>query len=155
MIWRNQGPLLTVAAVWLGVLSSGWTQRGDPLSFIRLLCTWSRRLRLVGERHDGGGGIGSGGHVLGVGEAVQVLVGGIYGAVDGTLGGATQAVFLRLVQVVGDTGICRGCGCCLVERILLKRYLRSPGQTDRCSISLWCPGWWGSSSQPLYPHEPG
>lgn len=110
----KQGPLLTVTAVRLGVLSSGWTQRRDPLSFIRPLCAWSRHLRLVGEGHDGGGGIGSGGHVLGVGEAVQVLTGGVNGAVDGTLSGAAHAVFLCLVQVVGDTGVCRGCGCCLV-----------------------------------------
>lgn len=35
--------------------------------------------------------------MLGVGEAVQVLAGGIDGAVDGTFSGATDAVFLRLV----------------------------------------------------------
>lgn len=110
----EQGTLLTVTAVWLGVLSPGWTQRGDSLAFVQLLSTWSWHLCLVGERHDGGGGIGSGGHVLGVGEAVQVLIGGINGAVDRTLSGATHAVLLRLVQVVGDSGVCKRSRCCLV-----------------------------------------
>lgn len=97
------GALLTVTAVRLGILSPGGSRLGDPVSIILLLATVGRCLRLVGERHNGGGGIGGGGVVLGVGEAVQVLAGGIDGAVDGTFGGATYAVLLCLIQVVGDT----------------------------------------------------
>lgn len=73
-----------------------------------MLAVVGRHLRLVGEGHDGGGGIGGGGVVLGVGEAVQVLAGGIDGAVNGTFGGAAHAVFLRLIQVVGDTSFYTG-----------------------------------------------
>lgn len=107
----------TVVALWLGVLSPGGSRLGDPVAVVLLLATerrrlrwWGRRrhrLRLVGERHDGGGGVGGGGVVLGVGEAVQVLAGGVDGAVDGSLGGAADAVLLRLVQVVGDAGFCK------------------------------------------------
>lgn len=43
----------------------------------------------------------------GVGEAVQVLAGGVDGAVDRTLGGTTDAVLLCLVQIVGDAGFCK------------------------------------------------
>lgn len=99
---------LTVAAVRLGVLSSRGPRLGDPVSIVQLLGTVDRCLRLGGERHDGGGGIGGGGVVLAVGEAVQVLTGGIDGAVDWTLGGATYAVLLRLIQVVRDTGFYTG-----------------------------------------------
>lgn len=95
-------PVLTVTAVRLGVLRSGRAQLGDSATVIRLLDNVSRRRRLFGERHDGGGGVGSRGHVVAVGEAVQVLAGGVDGAVDGTFGGAAHAVFLCLVQVVGD-----------------------------------------------------
>lgn len=73
------------------------------MAIFLLLAAVGRRLRLVGERHDGGGGVGGGGGVLCVGEAVQVLAGGVDGAVNGTFGGATHAVLLRLIQVVGDT----------------------------------------------------
>lgn len=73
-----------------------------------LLAAVGRRLRLVGERHDGGGGVGGGGGVLGVGEAVQVLAGGVNGAVDGAFSGAAHAVLLCLIQVVGDTSFYRG-----------------------------------------------
>lgn len=78
------------------------------MSVILLLAAVGRCLCLVGERHNGGGGVGGGGGVLGVGEAVQVLAGGIDGAVDGAFGGATYAVLLRLIQVVGDTGFYAG-----------------------------------------------
>ncbi len=44
--------------------------------------------------------------MLGVRKAVQVLTGGINGAVDWTFSGATHAVLLCLVQVVGDTSFC-------------------------------------------------
>lgn len=44
--------------------------------------------------------------MLGIGEAVQVLAGGIDGAVNGTFSGAIYAVLLCLVQVVGDTSFC-------------------------------------------------
>lgn len=44
--------------------------------------------------------------MLGIGEAVQVLTGGIDGAVDGTFSGAIDAVLLSLIQVVGDTSFC-------------------------------------------------
>lgn len=99
---------LTVAAVRLGVLSARGPRLGDPVSIVLLLGTVDRCLCLVGERHDGGGGVRGGGVVLAVGEAVQVLTGGIDGAVDWTLGGATYAVLLRLIQVVGDTGFYTG-----------------------------------------------
>lgn len=58
--------------------------------------------RLVGERHDGSAGVGSG--VLRVlsGEAAQIFAGGIDGAVDGAFIGV-GAVFLSLVQVVRDS----------------------------------------------------
>lgn len=74
------------------------------MSVVLLFAAVGWRLRLVGERHDGCGGVGGGGVVLGVGEAVQVFTSGIYSAVDRTFGGATHAVLLCLVQVVGDTG---------------------------------------------------
>lgn len=96
--------LLTVAAVGLGVLSSRGSRLGDPVSVVLLLAAVGRRLCLVAERHDGGGSVGSGGVVFGVGKAVQVFAGSIYGAVDGTFSGSSHAVLLRLVQVVGDTG---------------------------------------------------
>lgn len=101
----KEGTVLTVAAVRQGVLSPGRTKWRDPVSFV--LTPVSLRLRLAAEGHDGGGGVGSGGHVLAVGEAVQVLTGGVNGAVDRTFGGAAHAVLLCLVQVVGDTGVCR------------------------------------------------
>lgn len=46
--------------------------------------------------------------MLGVGEAVQILAGGIYGAVDGAFCGASHAVFLCLIQVVGDASFYTG-----------------------------------------------
>lgn len=108
---------LTTVALRLSVLNPRGSRLGDPVAVVLLLaaehwCWWLRRrrchrLRLVGERHNGGGGIGSGGAVRGVGEAVQVLAGGVDGAVDRTLGGATNAVLLCLVQVVGDAGFCK------------------------------------------------
>ena len=70
------------------------------MSVILLLTTVSRRLRLIGNGHDGGGGVRSGGAVLGIGEAVKVLTGCINGAVDWTLCGASHTVFLCLIQVV-------------------------------------------------------
>lgn len=113
---RPDGSPLTAGALWLGVLGPGGSWLGDPVAVVLLLAAerrrrwrrwWRRRrLRLVGERNDGGGGVGGGGGVLGVGEAVQVLAGGVDGAVDWTLCGAADAVLLRLVQVVGDAGLC-------------------------------------------------
>lgn len=100
--------LLTVAPVWLSVLSSGGPRLGDPVSLALLLTAVRRHRRLAAERHDGGGCVGGGGVVLGVGEAVQIFAGGIYSAIDGTFGGATHAVLLRLVQVVGDASFYTG-----------------------------------------------
>lgn len=70
------------------------------MSVSLLLPGVSRRLSLVCERHDGGRGVGSGGGVLCVGEAVKVFTCGVDGAVDGTLSRAPDAVLLSLVQVV-------------------------------------------------------
>lgn len=73
---------------------------------VQLLPTMSCSLCLTGKRHDGGGSIQCGGRVLVVSEAVQVLVGGIDGAVDGPFVGASDAVLLSLTQVVGDASFC-------------------------------------------------
>ena len=100
--------LLTIAAVRLGVLSSRGPRLDYPVSLIRLLGAQDRGLCLVGEGHDGGGGVRGGGGVLGVGEVLQVLVGCVYGAVDGTFGGAAHAVLLCLIQVVGYSSFCTG-----------------------------------------------
>lgn len=110
---NNVCPILTVAAVGLGVLSSRWPWLGDPVSVLWLFDAVGWRLHLVGERHDGCGGVWGSGVLLGVGEAVQVLAGGVDGAVDGAFSGATYAVLLSLVQVVGDTSFCTG-----MEKIL-------------------------------------
>lgn len=100
--------LLTITAVGLSVLSSRGTWLGDPMSVVLLLAAVGQHLSLVAKRHDGGGSVGGGGVVLGVGVAVQVFAGGIYGAVDGAFSGATHAVLFCLVQVVGDTGFYTG-----------------------------------------------
>lgn len=99
---------LTTAAVQLGVLSSRWTGLGNPVAVVLLLTAVWWNLCLVGERHDGGGSVRSGGVVLGVGETVQVLAGGVNRAVDGTFGGASHAVLLSLIQVVGDASFYTG-----------------------------------------------
>lgn len=91
---------LTAGAVRLGILGSGGSWLGDPVPFVLLVAALSWRLRLVGEGHDGSGGIRSGGGVLAVGEAMQVLTGCVDGAVDRTLSRAPHAVLLRLIQVV-------------------------------------------------------
>lgn len=110
----NSSP--TAVALRLGVLSPRGSWLGDPVAVVLLLTAerwrwrlrWRcHRLRLGGKRHNGCGGVGSGGAVLRVGEAVQVLAGGVDGAVNRTLGGATDAVLLCLVQVVGDAGFCK------------------------------------------------
>lgn len=46
--------------------------------------------------------------MLGIGEAVEVLTGGVDGAVYGAFGGAAYAILLRLVQVVGDPSFYTG-----------------------------------------------
>lgn len=76
------------------------------MPFVLLLPAKRCPLWLTGEGHDGGGGVRGGGDVLAVGEAVQVLAGGIDGAVDGTLRGTPHAVLLRLIQIVGDPSFC-------------------------------------------------
>lgn len=63
---------------------------------------------LVAERHDGCGCVRGGRGVLGIGEAVEVLTGGVDGAVYGAFSGAAYAILLRLVQVVGDTSFYTG-----------------------------------------------
>lgn len=78
------------------------------MAVVLLLTAVGWNLCLVGERHDGGGSVRSGGVVLGVGETVQVLAGGINRAVDGTFGGASHAVLLSLIQVVGDASFYTG-----------------------------------------------
>lgn len=46
--------------------------------------------------------------MLGIGEAVEVLTGGVDGAVYRAFSGAAYAILLRLVQVVGDTSFYTG-----------------------------------------------